>query len=125
MKGPILRDRKTLVKPDRYSAHAALIPFEPVSYAYAISCPDKDKWIEAMNEEMQSHDENGTWILVDKPQNVKPMDCRWIFKIKYNKDGSIERYKARIVVKGYKQQFGIDYFETFAAVCRYESTSCY
>jgi hypothetical protein len=52
---------------------------------------------------------------------VKLLDVKWVFKIKRNADGSLERYKARLVIKGYKQQQPVDFEETFASVCRYES----
>jgi len=117
-----LRDRSKLCPPDRFRANAAILHYEPNTYTEACECPASEEWMKAMKEEMQSHADNGTWVLVNKPHGARPLDCRWVFKIKTNKDQGIERYKARLVIKGYKQQFGIDYFETFAAVCRYEST---
>ena len=62
--------------------------------------------------------ENETWDLVDAPKGVKPIGCRWVYKVKYNTDGSVNRYKARLVAKGYAQQHGIDYDETFAPVAK-------
>ena len=60
--------------------------------------------------------ENETWDLVDAPKGVKLIGCRWLYKVKYNTDGSISGYKARLVAKGYVQKHGIDYDETFAPV---------
>ena len=86
---------------------------EPESYAEAA----KDAhWRAAMEEEMHALAENETWDLVDAPKGVKPIGCRWVYKVKYNTDGSVNRYKARLVAKGYAQKHGIDYDETFAPV---------
>ncbi|KAH9768480.1 Integrase catalytic domain-containing protein [Citrus sinensis] len=76
------------------------------------------KWKAAMNDEMRSLQKNQTWELVDLPPGKKPVGCRWIYTIKYKADGSIERYKARLVVKGYTQTYGIDYTDTFAPVVK-------
>ena len=86
---------------------------EPESYAEAA----KDaNWRAAMEEEMHALAENETWDLVDAPKGVKLIGCRWLYKVKYNTDGSFNRYKARLVAKGYPQKYGIDYDETFAPV---------
>jgi Reverse transcriptase (RNA-dependent DNA polymerase) len=71
-----------------------------------------------MQEEIKALAKNKTWDVVQLPQNKKPVGCRWIYKIKYNSNGSIERYKARLVAKGYTQTYGIDYKETFALVAK-------
>jgi hypothetical protein len=70
------------------------------------------------DEEMHALSENGTWDLVDAPAGVKPIGCKWVYKIKYNSDGSINRYKARLVAKGYAQKHDIDYDETFAPIAK-------
>ena len=62
--------------------------------------------------------ENETWDLVDAPKEVKPIGCRWVYKVKYNTDGSVNRYKDRLVAKGYTQQHDINYDETFAPVAK-------
>ena len=59
-----------------------------------------------------------TWDLVDTPKGMKPIICRWMYKVKYNTDNSVNRYKAQLVAKGYSQQHDIDYDETFALVTK-------
>ena len=77
-----------------------------------------EKWQSAMDEEMQALIENNTWSLVLRVEGKQPIGCKWIYKIKRNVDGSIARYKARIVAKGYAQKYGIDYEETFSPVVK-------
>ena len=62
--------------------------------------------------------ENETWNLVDVPKGVKLVRCRWVYKGKYNADGSINKYKARLLAMGYAQMHRIDYDETFAPVMK-------
>lgn len=76
------------------------------------------RWKAAMNEEMKSLLKNETWELVDRPPGKKPVGCRCVYTVKYQADGTIERFKARLVVKGYTQTYGIDYTETFAPVAK-------
>ena len=69
-----------------------------------------------MYEEISALTRTGTWELVDLPLGVVPITCKWIFKIKTKSDGNIERYKARLVARGFQQEYGRDYDETFALV---------
>ena len=64
---------------------------------------DAKFWRESINDEIDSILKNKTWILVDLPPGVKPIGCKWIFKRKYNVDGTIDKYKARLVAKGVSQ----------------------
>lgn len=96
--------------------------FIPNSVEEAVDGPDSKKWIEAMEQEMNSLSDNDTWSLVSaKSTNKRPLKTKWIFKHKLNEDGEIVRHKARLVVKGYSQKEGIDYTETFAPVARYDT----
>jgi len=81
----------------------------------------KNNWREAMREEYNSLLENGTWELCDLPEGKKALRNKWLFKTKKDNNGNIERYKARLVVKGYEQKGGIDYEETYSPVVRYSS----
>lgn len=79
------------------------------------------EWTAAVNEELQALAKNNTWEITTLPKGKKPVGCKWIFTIKYNADGSINRYKARLVAKGFTQSYGVDYEETFAPVAKLNS----
>ncbi|GJV39187.1 retrotransposon protein, putative, ty1-copia subclass [Tanacetum coccineum] len=89
---------------------------EPGNYKAALLDPESDKWLSAMNVEMQSMKDNEVWDLVDLPPNGKTVGSKWLFKKKTDMDGALHTYKARLVVKGYTQTLGIDYKETFSPV---------
>ncbi|GKE10920.1 zinc finger, CCHC-type containing protein [Tanacetum coccineum] len=73
-------------------------------------------WKEAINDEMDSIMGNNTWVLADLPPGCKPLGCKWIFKRKLKVDGTIEKFKARLVIQDFKQKSRIDYFDTYAPV---------
>jgi hypothetical protein len=90
----------------------------PQNWREALMIPE---WKGAMVEEMKALAKNGTWELVKLPEGKKPVGCKWIFTVKHNADGSVERYKARLVARGFTQTYGIDYEETFAPVAKMNS----
>lgn len=94
---------------------------EPKTFKQAIECNEKDKWIAAMKDEYTALVNNDTWRLVQRPLNRNVIDNRWVYKIKRNTDGSIDRYKARLVARGFSQEYGFDYMETFSPVVRFTS----
>nr|GEX21172.1 putative reverse transcriptase, RNA-dependent DNA polymerase, Gag-polypeptide of LTR copia-type [Tanacetum cinerariifolium] len=81
-------------------------------------------WVEAMNNEMEALFRNNTWILTDLPVNKKTVGCKWLFKIKYKSFDAIEKYKAKLVAKGFSQREGIDYEETFSPVVKMVVVRC-
>ena len=74
-----------------------------------------------MKEELDALTKNHTWDLVTLSPKQSVVSCKWIYKIKTHSDGSIERYKARLVAKSFTQEYEIDYEETFTPVTRISS----
>jgi hypothetical protein len=95
-----------------------LIDEDPKTYQEALNSVDSSMWKETIKSELDSLVMNHTWDLVDLPMGNKPIGCKWIFKRKIKPNGSIERYKARLVVVGYTQKQVIDYFDTYSPVTK-------
>ena len=94
---------------------------EPSTYEEAMASSYSDQWLAAMNEELESLMTNQTWTLGTPPPGVTPIPVKWIYKVKRDDAGNLERFKARLVVKGFKQKEGIDYDEVFAPVSKYST----
>jgi hypothetical protein len=77
-----------------------------------------------MQEEYDSVMTNNAWTLVPLPAGRKPVFCKWVFKIKQGANGEVERYKARLVARGFTQTYGMDYNKTFAPVAKFTSIHC-
>ena len=74
-----------------------------------------------MKEELDALHKTGTWDLVDLPSRKSAMGCKWVYKIKTQSDGTFDRYKARLVARGFTLEYGIDYEAAFAHVARFSS----
>ena len=94
----------------------------PQTFLEAVTSVDKDKWIEAISSELENLYNNKTMSLVKKlPEGRKPIEYKWVFTKKYNDKGELEKYKARLVIKGFKQIEGIDYDKTYSPTLSVES----
>ncbi|KAF5472656.1 hypothetical protein F2P56_009355 [Juglans regia] len=91
-------------------------PKEPRTYKHALTDP---KWQQAMQDEIHALHSNNTWTLVPRTPDMNLVSSKWVFKIKTRSDGSIERYKARLVAHGFSQLPGLDYDETFSPVVKH------
>jgi hypothetical protein len=96
---------------------------EPRTYNEAMNRSDSDAWLEACLNELTALKETKTYVPVHKKDidasNI--VGCRWVFALKRGPNGEVERYKARIVAKGFSQVYEIDYSETFAPVVKWSS----
>jgi len=92
----------------------------PATLKQARMRADWPLWEGAIQAELKSHESNKTWTLVDHPQNkaTNVVSCKWVFAIKKKADGSLDKYKARLVARGFTQRYGYDYDETFSPVVK-------
>ena len=122
------RERRSSISDDyvvflqEHEVDTGVVEDDPINFRQAIESSNSQKWIDAMNEEMKSMKDNDVWDLVPLLEGAKPIGCKWIFKTKKDsKGGNVERYKTRLVAKGFIQKEGIDYKETFSPVSSKDS----
>lgn len=117
--GPQLRRSSRQRRPNPKYANVVLTEEnnlrEPVKFEEAFQ---NAKWRKAMEEEIMALEKNQTWCLVPKPNDVKLVSCKWVYKVKIRPDESIERYKARLVDRGFSQQYAFDCDETFSPIAK-------
>ncbi|GKB15425.1 ribonuclease H-like domain-containing protein [Tanacetum coccineum] len=94
---------------------------ELTSYFEAVKNPN---WIKAMNNEIEALNRNNTWTVCELPVGRKAVGSKWLWKIKYKSTSEIERYKARVVAKGFSQREGFNYLETFSPVVKMSTVRC-
>jgi hypothetical protein len=85
---------------------------EPQNIKEALTCENSKEWECAMQEEYDSLMTNNTWTLAALLVDRKPISCKWVFKFKQGANGEVERYKVRLVARGFTQTYGVDYNET-------------
>lgn len=112
----ITRGKRGLRQPtSRFNLSAAVLSPVPKSYRGALADPN---WREAMNEEYSALIANNTWQLVPRPSGANVVTGKWVYRHKFRPDGSLERYKARWVLRGFTQRPGVDFGETFSPVVK-------
>ena len=115
-----LRSRDSIKLPIRYEANLADV-YIPQTFEQAIQSDEKDKWNKAISEEVSALAKNETWDVVPLPKDKKAINSRWVFSVKPSENGNSPRFKARLCAKGYTQEKGIDYTDTFSPTVRYDS----
>lgn len=96
----------------------------PTTLSEALRSGDAEKWQEAADSEYKSLMRNETWTLVDPPSGANVIKSKWVFRVKVHPNGTVDRYKARLVVKGCSQKSGVDYFDTYSPVTKLTSVRC-
>lgn len=110
------------IPPVRYdpcnNANTTDIDRDPKHYKEAMNSPHSDKWMKAMEDELDAIERNNTWKVVNLPQGRRAIGCKWVYKTKRDQTGNVKERKARLVAQGFSQKYGIDYDEVFAPVAK-------
>jgi hypothetical protein len=113
-----MRSLHDIYDQDDNVVHFAFFSSQPTCFDEAAK---QKVWVDAMNNEIEAIERNNTWDLVDLPADKIFISVKWVYKTKLNEKGEIEKHKARLVARGFSQQLGIDYGETFAPVARLDT----
>jgi len=97
---------------------------EPTTIKQAMATPQWPQWQAAINEELAALMSNHTWVMEPLPRGARALPCKWVFKLKLDQSGAVERFKARLVAGGHRQVEGVDYSEVYAPVGRYATLRC-
>jgi hypothetical protein len=95
---------------------------DPKTYSQAMKSDKSEEWSKAIKDEIESLERLGTWELTKHEEGQAPLHSKWVFETKTNADGSVERYKARLVACGNEQEYGVNFYETFAPVMEMQPT---
>jgi len=112
----VTRSKAGISNPKLYNISVDLNMNEPSTVKDALSHLE---WCQAMQLEYDALVKAGIWTFVSPPSDVKIIGSKWVFKNKFNTDGTLQRRKARLVAKGFQQTYGLDYMETFNPVVKY------
>ena len=114
---PLFKDQDFECYPEEYVGSLAhvLASLEPTSYTQAASKPE---WVDAMDKELHALEINDTWECTSLPEYKKAISSKWVYKIKYLPNGAVDKYKARLVIRGFDQKEGMDYKHTFSPVAK-------
>lgn len=117
-----LRRRTQLKRPSRFEVQLNEPQIEePKTYKQAMASKHAKEWLSAMRDEIDSIKAHGVWSLVEPPKDRRPLTCRWVYKIKTTAENKIDRFRSRLVVRGFNAVEGLDFQELFAPVARYDT----
>ena len=113
-----LRQLERIQKPNPKYVDIAIIENEVKEPETYVEASQNTDWQQVIEEEMIALEQNQTWELIPRPEDVKSISCKWAYEIMCLSDGSIERYKTQYVARGFSQEYGLDYDEMFCTVAK-------
>ena len=101
--------------------HLSKADYEPSHRKYMLQCDKHEAWMQGEREELTSIEKNGVWTRDQPPYGTKVIPLKWVYKVKKDRLGAIQRYKCRLVAQGFFQVFGQDYTDTYSPVAKFTS----